>query len=68
MKRREGGKSLQRLLQMISAVSTSAYVHSAETVLGDGERERRKGNSTGATKRVVMCNTSESLHHQLKEG
>jgi len=37
-------------------------------LIGRGREVKVVGNSAGATKGAVMCNKSESFHHQLKEG
>jgi hypothetical protein len=58
-KRREGGKSMQGILQMLSALNISAHVHCQLRLYGVMGKEREGkvvGNSTGAWKRTVMCN------------
>jgi hypothetical protein len=37
-------------------------------LMGRGREGKVIGNSAGATKMAVMCNKSESFHHQFKEG
>jgi hypothetical protein len=70
-KRREGGKSMQGILQMISALNTNAHIHCQRKLSGVTGKEREGqvvGNSTGGWKRAVICNIVEHVHHQLKEG